>query len=325
MRTNTTFKWCKRVSAVMIDTDVICLVCFNKCFVDGDYSSNIPCFFFFWQIFSEVFSMLILFVILSIYINREIVISRNRYFIGMIILVEIGYVARVETNYLRLGYVDGFFVLVGIKLTYIFPKSQDFSLYIVHNAFSYKIVCCMATIFLGFQLIINQTSSSRSLSVFGTFFGVMASLFVSLNAIYTKKVMPHVNDNIWLLTFYNNVNASLLFLPLMAIAGEIGAIRDFDGFSDGVYWTKMILGGVFGFAIGYVTGLQIKVTSPLTHNISGTAKACAQTVIATYWYSEVKSGLWWLSNLIVLGGSAAYTRVRQIEMKKVNTYQDVKA
>ena len=71
--------------------------------------------------------------------------------------------------------------------------------------------------------------------------------------------MPHVNDNIWLLTFYNNVNASLLFLPLMAVAGEIGAIKDFDGFSDGVYWTKMILGGVFGFAIGYVTGLQIKV------------------------------------------------------------------
>ena len=44
------------------------------------------------------------------------------------------------------------------------------------------------------------------------------------------------------------------------------------------------------FAIGYVTGLQIKVTSPLTHNISGTAKAAAQTVLATQWFQEVGRG-----------------------------------
>jgi GDP-fucose transporter C1 len=60
----------------------------------------------------------------------------------------------------------------------------------------------------------------------------------------------------------------------------------------------------------------MQVTSPLTHNISGTAKACAQTVIATYWFSETKSLLWWLSNWIVLGGSAAYARVRQMEMEQ---------
>ena len=42
------------------------------------------------------------------------------------------------------------------------------------------------------------------------------------------------------------------------------------------------------FAIGYVTGLQIKVTSPLSHNISGTAKAAGQTVLATHLYNEVR-------------------------------------
>ena len=29
------------------------------------------------------------------------------------------------------------------------------------------------------------------------------------------------------------------------------------------------------------------MTSPLTHNISGTAKAAAQTVLATHWFNEV--------------------------------------
>nr|SVE84321.1 EOG090X081X [Daphnia pulex] len=88
------------------------------------------------------------------------------------------------------------------------------------------------------------------------------------------------------------------------------------GYGNLTLWTMMVAGGVFGFAIGYVTGLQIQVTSPLTHNISGTAKACAQTVLATYWYSEVNPFLWWISNWVVLFGSAAYTRVRQQEMEK---------
>ena len=56
------------------------------------------------------------------------------------------------------------------------------------------------------------------------------------------------------------------------------------------------------------------MTSPLTHNISGTAKAAAQTVMATQWYGEVKTAGWWMSNLVVLFGSGAYARVKQLEM-----------
>ena len=59
----------------------------------------------------------------------------------------------------------------------------------------------------------------------------------------------------------------------------------------------------------------MQVTSPLTHNISGTAKACAQTVIACIYFAEVKSGLWWLSNAVVLLGSCGYTEVKRREMK----------
>lgn len=54
----------------------------------------------------------------------------------------------------------------------------------------------------------------------------------------------------------------------------------------------------------------------MTHNISGTAKACAQTVIATQWYNDEKSTLWWASNVIVLLASAVYTRVKQLEMQR---------
>lgn len=151
----------------------------------------------------------------------------------------------------------------------------------------------------------------------GILYGILASLCVSLNAIYTKKVLPAVDGSIWRLTFYNNVNACILFLPLLLLSGEFYTLYQFDKLGSLNFWGMMTLSGVFGFAIGYVTGLQIKFTSPLTHNVSGTAKACAQTVLAVGYYEETKSFLWWTSNLMVLGGSFAYTWVKGLEMKKV--------
>ena len=38
----------------------------------------------------------------------------------------------------------------------------------------------------------------------------------------------------------------------------------------------MSMAGALGFSMGYVTGYQIQMTSPLTHNVSGTAKSYVQ-------------------------------------------------
>ena len=62
------------------------------------------------------------------------------------------------------------------------------------------------------------------------------------------------------------------------------------------------------------------MTSPLTHNISGTAKACAQTVMATYYFMEIKPILWWVSNMVVLFGSGAYTQVSNLSKLPSNNY-----
>lgn len=150
----------------------------------------------------------------------------------------------------------------------------------------------------------------------GVIYGVMASMSVALFSIFTKKVLPEVDNNVWRLTLYNNVNASILFLPLLLLTGEISVVASFPKLFSMTFWVAMLIGGVFGFGIGYVTGLQIQVTSPLTHNISGTAKACAQTLMATIYFQEVKSGLWWVSNTMVMVGSALYTYVKRSEMKQ---------
>jgi GDP-fucose transporter C1 len=153
------------------------------------------------------------------------------------------------------------------------------------------------------------------LTFFGVFYGIMASLFVALNAIYTKKSLAAVENNIWKLTMYNNFNACVIFLPFIIIFGEHIEVVNFPKLFDGYFWFAMTVSGILGFSMSYVTSLQIQVTSPLTHNVSGTAKAYAQTLLGVMYYNEVKSLLWWISNLFVLIGAALYSQVRSQEMK----------
>lgn len=144
----------------------------------------------------------------------------------------------------------------------------------------------------------------------------MGSISLSLYSIYTKKTLPALNDKVLLLNYYVNVYAVFLFIPLMVFSGEIGRVYEYEHLGKLWFWFALLIGGICGFSIGYVTALQIKVTSPLTHNISGTAKACAQTVIATNWNHEERALLWWFSNFVVLFGSSLYARVKQLEMDK---------
>ncbi len=154
-----------------------------------------------------------------------------------------------------------------------------------------------------------------SLTIYGVLYGVFASLFVALNAIYTKKSLNAVDDNIWKLTLYNNFNACFIFIPFLLIFNEYSEVFNFQHLGSFYFWFAMFISGILGFSMSYVTGLQIKVTSPLSHNVSGTAKAYAQTLMAVLYYHEIKTLLWWGSNGLVLIGAAFYTHVRSSEMK----------
>ncbi|XP_010737856.2 GDP-fucose transporter 1 [Larimichthys crocea] len=228
--------------------------------------------------------------------------------------LSVVFICMITFNNLCLKYVGVAFYTVGRSLSTVF--NVLFSYVVLKQTTSYRALACCGVILGGFWLGVDQEGLAGSLSWTGVFFGVLASAFVSMNAIYTKKVMPAVDGNIWKLSYYNNINACVLFLPLIVIFGELPRVAGFSRLTDLGFWGMMTIGGVFGFAIGYVTGLQIKFTSPLTHNVSGTAKACVQTVIAVVYNSSSKSLLWWTSNMMVLGGSSAYTWVRSLEMKK---------
>ena len=63
------------------------------------------------------------------------------------------------------------------------------------------------------------------------------------------------------LTYYNNVNASLIFIPLIILSGEVKTLTEFPLLYSMKFWFPMTVAGAFGFAMGYVVGLQIDVSN----------------------------------------------------------------
>ncbi|KAG6795217.1 GDP-fucose transporter 1 [Apis mellifera caucasica] len=224
------------------------------------------------------------------------------------------FIGMIATNNLCLKYVDVAFYYIGRSLTTVF--NVIFTYFMLGQKTSTNCIACCAFIIIGFWLGVDQEHVAGSLSVLGTIFGVLGSLTLSLYSIHMKQVLPTLNQDIWLLSYCNNAYSIIIFLPLIIVNGEHITVYNYDKIGSFYFWLVMIIGGICGFAIGYATALQIKVTSPLTHNISGTAKACVQTILATYWFNEEKSFMWWISNFIVLSASAMYAKLRQLDLSK---------
>lgn len=230
--------------------------------------------------------------------------------------LSILYIGMLLLNNFCLKYVGVAFYFVSRSLTTVFNVA--FTHFLIHEPVSKGALVCCAFIVLGFILGIDQESVIGSLSILGVIFGVASSLFTSLFSIYTKKTLAKLDRNIWVLIMYNNINAIILCTPLLIVHGDIQALIS-DKVVSVSFWILLSVSGVMAFFISVVTNASIKYTSPLTHNISGTAKACLQTVIAVIYYHDHKSTLWWVSNLTILVASAAYSRIKQLEIERRST------
>lgn len=221
------------------------------------------------------------------------------------------FTAMIVCNNLCLKYVEVSFYQVARSLTIIFNVVFDFV--VLGQVTSPPAMACCAMVVSGFVLG-NQQEVRWSLM--GVVFGVTSSFFVAMNAIYVKKKFALVDNNPWKITLYNNFNAMFLFLPLIVFSGEIPLLLASPVTQTLKYWVLIVIGGLLGVCISFASAAQIKFTSPLTHNVSATAKSGAQTIIAVMVYRNPITTLGAMSVLIVLAGSLSYTLVRRMEMKQ---------
>lgn len=223
-------------------------------------------------------------------------------------LLSLVFVGMITFNNLSLKYVEVSFYNVARSLTIVFNVALTYAM--LGEATSPRVLGTLGVVVFGFFL---GSASEMRFSWLGSLFGVTSSLFVALNGIYNKKAMPEVGGNVWRLSLYTNVSASVIFLPLILLTGEGSIIAAHaHQLRSAFFWATMLVGGAFGFAIGIVTSMQIAVTSPLTHNISGTAKACVQTILALLVWGNPTNAANLAGTAMVLLGSCAYSYVRGV-------------
>lgn len=167
------------------------------------------------------------------------------------------YTLMIGANNLSLTYVTVAFYYIGRSLTTVF--SVVLTYVILRQRTSFKCLLCCGAIVIGFWLGVDQESLTKDFSWRGTIFGVLSSLALAMYSIQTKKALVHVNQEIWLLSYYNNLYSTILFLPLILLNGELGTVIAYPYLWAGWFWAAMTLSGFCGFAIGFVTALEIKV------------------------------------------------------------------
>jgi GDP-fucose transporter C1 len=227
----------------------------------------------------------------------------------LMVPVSASFVLMIVFNQLCLQFVEVSFYNVARSLSIVTNVILSYS--ILGQKTSVRTMLCLVIVIAGFFV---GAGGEINLNVLGTVFGVIASVFVSLHSVYTKKSNGFVGGDKWKLAFYSNFIAAFMYPPLIVIAGEhIVVMQHVFMFARPFYWFTMLIGSFLGFLIGIVTVMQINFTSPLTHNISGMAKACVQTLLALIIYRNPTTVMAMVGVALVIGGSGLYTFVRMRE------------
>uniref|UniRef100_A0A1D1XC87 GDP-fucose transporter 1 n=1 Tax=Anthurium amnicola TaxID=1678845 RepID=A0A1D1XC87_9ARAE len=222
------------------------------------------------------------------------------------------YVLMLAFNNLCLQYVEVTFYQVARSLTIVFNIIFTYTL--LGAKTSVSALCACAIVFAGFVI---GSYGELNFTWEGVIYGVASSAFVALYGIYVKKTLVVVGNNQWRLLHYNTTLSIAFLFPLVVLAGELqDMFANVYFFDEPLFWALMVLTGITGFVINIAIFLQIKYTTPLTNNISGTAKSCVQTALAAWYFANPISVLNGIGIILALFGSGMYSWVRYKEMVK---------
>ncbi|ELU04157.1 hypothetical protein CAPTEDRAFT_187616 [Capitella teleta] len=230
-----------------------------------------------------------------------------------LLLMTLSFVAMLSFNNLCLHNVHVSFYQVARSLTLIF--TVVLSVLVLRRPVSLRVMACCTLVVNGFILGVDQESLMGTLSSSGLLYGISSSLFVALNGIFTKQALEVTQGDAVQLTLLSNINAVLLFVPVLLATNQFRHFAENDNISYN-FCLFLIGTGVLGFFIAWISALQIHLTSPVSHHISSNTKAVLQTILAVVYFGESRSPLWWLSVGMVVMGATAYALVRLWEERQ---------
>jgi len=222
-------------------------------------------------------------------------------------------VAMISFNNICLRYVEVSMYQVARSLTIIWSIALA-KYYLPDKKLSGPTILACLVVFSGFVI---GSVGEVNLEIKGLIAGVISSFFVAYNNTLNKQLIPLVNKNPWRLLIYSNTISIFLFLPTIIADGSLYLIMFDPDFKapEGI-WTALSISGVLGILINVAISLQIKYTSALTGAISGTVKACAQTILGVLIFQNEITLLNGFGIFMVIAGSAWYSQIGYKEIKQ---------
>jgi len=229
-------------------------------------------------------------------------------------------VLNLNLNNFTLKYVDASFYQVARGL--VLPCTVVLSSLMLHSRPSLLILVSVVIVTSGFLLgVVLDLSPSSGLSTttpLGVTFGILSSVTTALQAVVIKRSLDVVKGNAMDLAWYNNLLSSIIMIPCVVFAGEMGEITEmFFGKGEALpafIWGSAIT-GVMGFLICIAGFLSIKITSPITHMISSAVRGVVQSFIAVWVFGDVITSGRASSIGLILAGSIYYTWVKNTEQQ----------
>lgn len=225
-----------------------------------------------------------------------------------VIPVSVAYLIMIGLNNKCLEYVSvsgyqivrSLTILCNIVLAYVFLGQPT----------SFRACLACAGVVVGFCVGVG---GDVDLTLKGGIYGVMSSMFVATYSIVVKRVMGLLDNNEYLLIEYNTPIAIVFLFPFVWMSGEFDILKTPRSTR---FWVMQTITGVVGFIINIAIFLNIKYTTPLTHNLSGTVKACLQTLLAFIFFpqGETMTTMKFVGTALVIGFSGYYAYVRKSEM-----------
>lgn len=235
----------------------------------------------------------------------------NLLFSKVMILLSMSSVCTLTFNNLMLKHIGVAFYQVARSFTIIF--TIILSALILKKGITWRACGACFLVVCGFFVGIDQEDVSGTLSVFGIIYGILASFSAAVCGILFKKAESLLDGDSLKLAYFNNINSALIFLPLVTTSGQLSSVLQSEFIHEPKFWLILTVTGCLSLAIGWVSALQIKYTSPIGHHLSINAKSVMQTVLAVLFYKESKTLFWWVGNLLVVSGVLLYAVTKMHE------------
>jgi len=232
------------------------------------------------------------------------------------------YVAMIAFNNICLRYVEVSMYQVARSLTIMWTILLS-KYYFPDKIISKKTFLSCLVVFIGFVI---GSVGEVNLELKGLIAGVISCFFVAYYNILVKSVLNNTfNKNTWRLMIYNTTISIFLFIPTIIADGSLSLIFFDENFKapPGI-WLNLTISGVLGILINIAIFLQINYTTALTGSISGTVKACLQTILGVIIFQNEISLLNGAGIVLVIMGSAWYSHIGYSEMVEAEEAKKVK-